>query len=66
MVLFSMIGTFLIRAAWQYDPREAIGLDEALAKLAHQEWGPLWLGLAALGLVAYGVFSVLQARYRDV
>lgn len=66
MVLFSMVGVFLVRAAWQYDPNEAIGIDEALAKLAHQPYGQVWLGAAAAGLFAYGVFSLLQARYRDI
>jgi hypothetical protein len=66
MVVFSMVGIFLVRAAWQYDPKEAIGIDEALAKLAQQPYGPVWLGAAAVGLFAYGVFSVLQARYRDI
>jgi drug/metabolite transporter (DMT)-like permease len=66
MVLFGMVGVFLIRAAYQYDPKEAIGLDEALAKLAHQPGGPIWLGAAAVGLFAYGAFSLLQARYRDI
>jgi hypothetical protein len=65
-VLFVMIGVFLVRAAWQYDPKEAIGIDEALAKLAHQPHGAVWLGAAAVGLFAYGVFSVLSARYREI
>jgi hypothetical protein len=66
MVLFSLVGIFLVRAAWQHDPGQAIGLDEALSKLAHQEHGTVWLGAAAVGLFAYGVFSVMQARYRDI
>jgi len=66
MVLFCMIGFFLAKAAWEYDPNNAIGIDEALAKLAHAEYGRLWLGLAAAGLFCYGLFSVLQARYRDI
>ena len=66
MVLFSMVGVFLVRAGWQHDASEAIGLDEALAKLTQREGGPLWLGAAAAGLFAYGLFSVLQARYRDI
>jgi drug/metabolite transporter (DMT)-like permease len=66
MVLFSLVGVFLVRAAWQYDASEAIGFDEALSKLAHQEHGTLWLGATAAGLFAYGVFSIMQARYRRI
>jgi Domain of Unknown Function (DUF1206) len=66
MVLFVMVGFFLAKAAWQVDPSNAIGIDEALSKLAHAEYGRLWLGLAAFGLFCYGLFSVLQARYRDI
>jgi hypothetical protein len=64
MVLFALVGAFLVRAAWQYDASEAIGFDEALAKLAHEAHGDLWLGGAAIGLFCYGVFSIMQARYR--
>ena len=66
MALFGMVGAFLVRAAWEHDARHAIGLDGALAKLAHQERGSLWLGVAAAGLFAYGLFAVAQARYRDI
>ena len=66
MVLFSMVGIFLVRAAWHYDAKEAIGLDEALYKLAQQPYGLVWFTAAAVGLFAYGVFSLLSARYRDI
>lgn len=66
MVLFSMVGVFLLRAAFRYDPEEAIGIDGALGKLAGQPGGPIWLAAAAAGLFAYGLFSVAQARYRDI
>ena len=65
-VVFGMIGFFLLRAAWQYDPDEAIGLDEALQKLAGESYGAFLLGAVALGLAAYGLFCLVQARYRDV
>ncbi len=64
--VFALIGVFLLRAAWQYDPDEAIGLDEALRKLAGEAYGPLLLGAVALGLAAYGLFCLVQARYKDV
>ena len=50
----------------EFDPQEAIGLDRALAKLANAEYGPLLLGVAAAGLFSYGLFCLVQARYRRV
>jgi hypothetical protein len=64
--VFLLAGVFLVRAAWQYDPEEAVGLDGALAKLAHAQYGDLLLGLTAAGLFAYGLFCLIQARYREV
>ena len=65
-VVFTLIGAFVIRAAIQYDPEEAIGLDGALQKLARADYGPYLLGLTAAGLIAYGAYCLVDARYRDV
>ena len=65
-VVFSLIGVFLIRAALQYDPNEAVGLDGALRKVAQADYGPVLLGIVAAGLAAYGVFCLIEARYRRV
>ncbi|MEZ5101777.1 MAG: DUF1206 domain-containing protein [Thermoleophilia bacterium] len=65
-VVFALIGVFLVRAAIQYDPAEAIGLDGVLQELAGAAYGPYLLGLTAAGLVAYGVYCLVDARYRDV
>ena len=65
-VVFSIIGIFLIVAAVQHNPHEAKGLDTALRTLAQQPFGPLLLGIVALGLIAYGVYSFVEARYRMV
>ena len=65
-VVFVLIGTFVIRAAWEYDAGEAVGLDGALQKLAHQTFGPFLLGVVAAGLVAYGLFYLVKAAYREV
>jgi hypothetical protein len=65
-VLFSLAGWFLVKAAWEYDAEEAIGLDGALRKLAAADYGDLLLGSTAAGLFAYGLFCLVQARYRTV
>ena len=65
-VVFTLIGVFLTNAALDYDPSDAIGLDGALQKVADAPYGPWLLGLTAAGLVAYGLFCLVDARYRDV
>jgi hypothetical protein len=65
-VVFSLIGIFLIKAAVEYEPQEAIGLDGALNKLVAQDHGRFLLGVVAAGLLAFGVFCLFQARYRRV
>jgi hypothetical protein len=63
-VAFVMIGGFLVGAAMHHNPTEAQGLDGTLATLASQPFGPYLLGLVAAGLAAYGVFALVEARYR--
>jgi hypothetical protein len=65
-VVFGLIGIFLTKAAVDYNPKDAIGLDGALQKLAHASYGPFLLGVTAVGLVAYGVYCLVDARLRDV
>jgi hypothetical protein len=65
-VVFVLIGWFIVRAALQYDPDEARGLDGALHALAGRPYGPLLLFVVALGLVAYGAFAALSARSRKL
>jgi len=65
-VVFALIGYGLIKAAIDYDPDKAIGLDGALRKLANASYGPWLLGLVAAGLVGFAAYSVADARYRRV
>jgi hypothetical protein len=65
-VVLVLIGVFLLRAALDYDPNEAVGLDGALQKLAHQTFGPLLLGVVAAGIAIYGLFCLVRAAYREV
>jgi hypothetical protein len=66
MVVFGLVGIFLIKAAIDYDPNKAVGVDGALAKLANASYGPFLLGLVAAGLIAFGVYSLSDARYRRI
>jgi uncharacterized membrane protein YidH (DUF202 family) len=63
-VAFSLIGIFLADAAMHLEPQRVRGLDGALAALAEQPFGPYLMALVAAGLAAYGVFALVEARYR--
>lgn len=65
-LVFGLIGVFITKAAIEYNAKEAIGLDGALQKLAQQAYGQWLLGLTALGLIAYAIYCLIDARYRDV
>ena len=66
LVVFGLIGLFLAKAAWEYDPDQARSLDGALREVAAQPYGGFLLGAVAIGLGAYGLYCFVQARYRDV
>jgi hypothetical protein len=63
-VVLWLVGVFLIVAAVQGQPEQARGLGGVLATLASQPFGPWLLGVVAVGLAAYGLFLLVQARYR--
>ena len=63
-VVFCLIGFFLARAAAQHDAGEAGGLRESLRAVAG--WGRWPFVVVALGLVAYGVYELVNARFRRI
>ena len=65
-VVFVITGLFLIQAAVRYDASRVQGLRGALDALAAQPHGQLLLGVVALGLLAFGAYSFLEARYRRI
>jgi Domain of Unknown Function (DUF1206) len=66
MVVFALVGIFLIKAAVDYEPSAAVGLDGALAKVLHQPYGSYLLGIVTAGLIAFATYSLSDARYRRI
>lgn len=65
-LVLALVGGFLLRAAVQFDPQEAKGLDAALQALAEQPYGKALLAAAVAGLLAYAAWAFVDARLRDV
>ncbi|MEU4245252.1 DUF1206 domain-containing protein [Actinoplanes sp. NPDC026619] len=63
---YGTAGVLLVMAAVTYDSDKARGLDAALRAMAAQTYGTWMLVITAVGIAAYGLFSVVQARYRKV
>jgi hypothetical protein len=63
-VVFVLIGAFLIKAAVEHDASEAVGLDGALQQISQQSYGTVLLLVVAVGLLLFGAYSMIEARYR--
>ncbi|WP_238146670.1 DUF1206 domain-containing protein [Ornithinimicrobium murale] len=58
-----VVGALIGTAALQADPDQPTGLDAALKTLRDQPLGEVLLLLVAVGLAAYGLYSLARARY---
>ena len=63
-VLFGLIGWFWMHAAMAHRAGEAGGIERGLQVLGKAPGGTLLLGLMAFGLVCYGMFMLVEAKYR--
>jgi Domain of Unknown Function (DUF1206) len=59
----AVVAWFLLKAAIEFDARDAVSIGGALSKLAHAGYGSYLLGAVAAGFVVFGIFDLLQARY---
>jgi hypothetical protein len=62
-VVFTVIGVILVAAALRVQTQPSAGLEGALLELAHQPFGRTLLGAVALGLMAFGAYSAMCARW---
>lgn len=60
-IVMFVVGGSLVMAAVKHNPNAAHGTSGALAALP-----PLVLGFVGLGLAAYGVYALVNARYRRI
>ena len=62
-IVFAIIGIYFVAAAFHANPHHQTGTDGALLGLARQPFGLALLGGAGLGLIVFGVFSMMCARW---
>ena len=61
----SIIGGLFVWAAATHDADKAGGPDEALKTLLEQPFSAWLLTAVALGIAAFGIYSVVRARWPD-
>jgi hypothetical protein len=63
-VAYGVPGVLLVVAGTTYDPAVPTGLDAGLQRVADEGYGPVLLALLAVGLAAFAVYCLFDARYR--
>ncbi len=62
-VVLALVGGLISLAAYRANPSQPVGMDTALATLMHQPYGIWLLGTVAVGLIAFGFYSILSALW---
>lgn len=62
---FVLIGAYLIKAAYLVDDESAGGLGNVFDELDEEFLGEYWLGAIAFGFLAYAVYMIIAACYRQ-
>ncbi|MDV3455745.1 DUF1206 domain-containing protein [Sphingomonas sp. HF-S4] len=65
-LVFALVGWALLAAAWHARAQEAGGMSQALRTLRDGPFGSLLLAIVAAGLMLFGVYSFIEARFRRV
>ncbi|MDP1872804.1 DUF1206 domain-containing protein [Phenylobacterium sp.] len=63
---FAVMGVMLVQAGLHANAAEAAGLAEALQALERAPWGDGLLIGVGLGLISFGAFALVEARYRHI
>lgn len=62
-VVWLILSYFFLRAALQSDAQEAGGTASAFKFLEQSSYGSILLGAVAFGMICYGLFMFMQAKY---
>lgn len=65
-VIYGIMAYFLIRVALSSDASQFRGMAGALEYLGGQTFGTVLVGLVGLGLLLYGIFMFVKAKYHRV
>lgn len=65
-IVFAISGMYLARAGYAHNARAAADTGEALDAIGQQPFGEWMLAVVAAGLIAYGAYEIVQARYRVI
>ncbi|NJB87040.1 membrane protein implicated in regulation of membrane protease activity [Lewinella marina] len=65
-VVYGIISYSLLRTALMDDPSQFKGINESLDYIGNQSYGQILLAIVGLGLLAYGLFMFIRARYERV
>ncbi len=65
-LVFLITGSFFVIAAYQLDPGEAGGMEEMFDAFRSSRFGTWLIAFVALGLLAFGTYSLVEAVYRRV
>ncbi|GAA2004242.1 DUF1206 domain-containing protein [Nocardioides kribbensis] len=62
-VAIGIVGGLFLYAAYTHQAKKSGGLDQALHKVLQQPYGPVMLGVIAVGIGCYGLFCFARARH---
>jgi hypothetical protein len=65
-VVFVLVGVFLVKAAVLSSADQTKGLDAIFRSVASFPYGSWLLALLACGLFCYGLYCLVEVRYRDL